>query len=121
MKWNLLCERFSPARTIASRNTSYIMRASMSDFFKMDFFFVVTTVIAIFVGAFFLVALFYLIKILKSVDHLAKNVSEESDNVRGDITVLRGKMRDEGMKLKHFVDFFTGIVARKQARKKPKE
>lgn len=93
----------------------------MNDFLKMDIFFVVTTIVAVLLGAFVLVALYYLIRILKSVDHLAKNVSEESDNVREDITELRGKVRDEGMKLKHLADFFAGMASRKQARKKPKE
>ena len=92
----------------------------MNEFFKMDFFFVVTTAVVVLIGIFFLVALFYLIKILKSVDHLAKNVSEESDGIRGDINVLRAKVRDEGMKMKHLTDFFMGIKARSKARKKPK-
>lgn len=93
----------------------------MDEFFKMDFFFVVTTVIAMFVGIFILIALFYVIRVLKSIDHVARNVSEESDSFRDDIKVLRGRIADEGMKLKHLVDFFMGMRARKQARRKPKE
>jgi hypothetical protein len=47
-----------------------------------------------------------------------KNVSEESDRVREDLVVLRGKIRDEGMKWKHFLDFFLGIANRKRSEKK---
>jgi uncharacterized protein YoxC len=92
----------------------------MTDFFKMDLFFVVTTVVVVLAGAFLVVALYYLIRILKSVDHLAQNVSEESDNVRGDISILRARVREEGMKVKHLVDFFSGMQSRRQTRRKPK-
>jgi uncharacterized protein YoxC len=92
----------------------------MSDFFKMDFFFVVTTIVVVLAGALLVVALYYLIRILKSVDHLAQNVSEESDNVRGDIGLLRERVREEGMKVKHLVDFFSGMKSRRQTRRKPK-
>lgn len=93
----------------------------MGDFLKMDIFFVTTTLVVFLLGVFLLVALFYVIRILKSVDHIAQNVSEESDNVRGDIVVLRGKIRDEGMKIRHFMDFFMNVASRKVGRKKKAE
>jgi hypothetical protein len=89
----------------------------MNDFLKMDIFFLTTTVVVLLLGVFLIVALYYLIKILKSIDHVAQNVSAESDNVRGDISVLRGKIRDEGMKVKHFMEFFMNVAARKTGRK----
>ena len=92
----------------------------MNDFFKMDLFFVVTTLVVLLAGVLLIVALYYLIRILKSFDHLAQNVSEESDAVRGDIEVLRVRAREEGMKVKHLVDFFSGMKARRQTRKKSK-
>ena len=85
---------------------------------KMDIFFLTTTVVVLLLGISLIVALYYIIKILKSIDHVAQNVSEESDNIRGDVTVLRGKIRDEGMKLGHFMDFFMNVAARKTGRKK---
>ena len=92
----------------------------MNDFFKMDFFFVVTTIVVLLAGTFLVVALYYLVRILKSVDHLVKNVSEESDHVREDIGELRERVREEGMKVKHLVDFFSGMKARRQTRRKTK-
>ena len=89
----------------------------MEDFLKMDIFFLTTTVVVLLLGISLIVALYYIIKILKSIDHVAQNVSEESDNLRGDIVVLRGKIRDEGMKLKHFMDFFMNVATRKTGRK----
>lgn len=90
----------------------------MEDFFKMDVFFVVTTG-AVFLGMVLCaVAMLYIIKILKNVDHITQNVSEESDEVRGDLSVLRQKIREEGVKLKHFSEFFTSLVGRKKPHKK---
>ena len=90
----------------------------MDDFLRMDIFFVVTTAVVVLGGALCVVALVYIIKILRSVDHVARNVSEESDNVRGDVAILRQKIRDEGMKVKHFTDLFRSIGARRRRGKK---
>ncbi|HEY9585388.1 MAG TPA: hypothetical protein VJJ02_02235 [Candidatus Paceibacterota bacterium] len=90
----------------------------MDEFLKMDVFFVVTTAVVLVGGALCLVALFYSIKILRNVDNVVRNVSEESDNVRGDLSVLRRKIHEEGMKVKHFTDFLGGVAARQKSRKK---
>ncbi len=90
----------------------------MDEFFKMDIFFVVTTVAVFLGGVLCVIALFYVIRILKSIDHVAHNVSEESDEMRGDLSVLRKKVREEGMKLKHFSEFFTNIMGRRRPHKK---
>jgi hypothetical protein len=52
------------------------------------------------------------------VDHVAHNVSDESDNLREDVAVLREKVRGEGMKLKHFYDFFMNFAGRRARKKK---
>ena len=90
---------------------------SMTDFLKMDIFFATTTAVVFLLGLFLIVALFYVIKILRRVDHVAENIAEESDSIRGDIGVLRTKIRDEGVKLKHFGEFFEHIVSRSQGRR----
>ncbi|MDO8521499.1 MAG: hypothetical protein Q7S52_05285 [bacterium] len=93
----------------------------MDNFFKMDIFFVVTTVAVFLGGVLCVIALLYVIKILKSIDHVAQNVSEESDEMRGDLAILRKKIREEGMKLKHFSEFFTGLIGRKKSHKKSEQ
>ena len=90
----------------------------MADFLKMDIFFGVTTAVVFFAGLLLMVALFYAIQILRSMSRVAKNVADESDNVRGDVAVLRAKVRDEGMRIQHLVDFFLGMKERKTAQKK---
>lgn len=90
----------------------------MDQFLKMDIFFVVTTIVVLGGGILCIVALVYVIKILKSVDNVARNVSEESDSMRGDISILRHKIREQGMKVKHFADFFGAMISRRKSRKK---
>ena len=90
----------------------------MDEFFKMDIFFIVTTAVVLLGGIFGLVALVYVIRILKSVDHVAENVSKESDDMRGDISVLRAKIKEEGMKWKHFSEFAGSLASRSRSKKK---
>ena len=96
----------------------YNIGTPMSEFLKMDIFFVVTTIVTVVAGVFIVIALYYVVRILRSVDHLAQNVSTESDNIKEDLLLLRTKLREEGTKIKHFSDYFAGIVRRKQARRK---
>ena len=90
----------------------------MTDFLKMDVFFAVTTVIVFFWGVMGMVMLYYMIKILRKADHVAENVSAESDSLRKDVEVLRAKVREEGMRIQHLVDFFFGVRERKRSRSK---
>ncbi|OGZ05209.1 MAG: hypothetical protein A2845_02720 [Candidatus Lloydbacteria bacterium RIFCSPHIGHO2_01_FULL_49_22] len=93
----------------------------MDDFFKMDVFFVATTGVVIALGVLLIVALFYVIRILKSFDEVMKNVTLESNDIRDDIRILRARVREEGMKVKHVSDFFASVVSRnKKARGKHK-
>ena len=86
----------------------------MSDFLKMDIFFAVTTGVVFLGGLLLLAGLFYLIRILRNVEHVSHNISEESDNLKSDLGVLRKKVREEGMKFSHFLQFFTGIMGRRK-------
>lgn len=97
------------------------MNLYMSEFLKMDIFFAVTTMVVFFFGIMAMVALYYVIKILRSIDHVAKNVADESDNVRKDVQVLREKARSEGMRITHLMDFFLGMRERKRSKAKKEE
>lgn len=97
------------------------MEQPMSEFLKMDIFFVATTAVVVLFGIAGLVALFYVIKILRSVEHVAENVSEESDNIREDVSVLRKKAHEEGVKMKHLADFVGSITRRAQKRASEKK
>lgn len=70
----------------------------MSDFVKMDVFFVVTTIAVIVVACMLGIALYYMIRILRNVDHVSQIVSDEGDLVRGDIAEMRSAIKREGFK-----------------------
>jgi len=93
----------------------------MDDFLKMDIFFAATTAVVLLGGAVLIVGLVYVVRILRNFDHLSRNISEESDHVRSDIAVLRSRIRDEGMKVKHWLDFFDRFSARRSRKKKTGE
>lgn len=84
----------------------------MEDVLKMDIFFVITTLAVIIVTLLASVMLYYAIKILRNVEHVSERVSEESDNLAADISDLRDHARKEGLRFKHIVDLFTGVVRR---------
>lgn len=88
----------------------------MDEFLKMDIFFVVTTVMVLIGGILLAIALFYVVRILRNIDHISENVSEESDHIKADIGVLRENVRKEGVKLKHFADFFGKMAGRRGKR-----
>lgn len=90
----------------------------MADFLKMDVFFVVTTIAVVAIGALLGVALFYIIRILRNVEHVSERFAEESDNIKSDLEELRTNVRKEGAKVKHFADFFGGLVKRNSGRRK---
>ena len=90
----------------------------MSEFLKMDIFFAVTTIVVFFFGVMGMVALYYMIRILRSMSNVARNVSEESDSLRKDVQVFREKAHSEGMRITHLMDFFLGMRDRKRATSK---
>lgn len=90
----------------------------MSEFLKMDIFFFVTTVAVVIVGALVGVALYYVIRILRNVEHVSERVAEESDNIRSDLQELRSNLRKEGAKWRHIANFFGKIVRRNSGGRK---
>lgn len=82
----------------------------MTDFAKMDVFFVVTTVAVIAVAVLLCVALYRILNILRNVEHVSKIVSDEGDLMRSDIAEMRMAIKREGFKLTHLARF-----ARKRA------
>lgn len=82
----------------------------MSDFAKMDVFFVITTVAVIVVAVLLSIALYRLLKILRNVEHVSQIVSDEGDLVRADVAEMRVAIKREGFKLAHLANF-----ARKRA------
>jgi uncharacterized protein YoxC len=85
---------------------------------KADIFFFVTTIAVIAVTICLIYAAYYLIRILRNVDAISEEVKNESQLVREDIQDLRANIREEGMKVKHFTQFFSGISGKRATRAK---
>lgn len=82
----------------------------MSDFAKMDVFFVVTTIAVLAIAALLCVALYRILRILRNVEHVSQIMSDEGDLMRDDIAAMRMAIKREGFKLSHLASF-----ARKRA------
>lgn len=82
----------------------------MTDFAKMDIFFVVTTVAVLLVCGLIAVALIRVLRILKNVEKVSDMVSEESVRLKSDIADLRTTVKVEGFKWKSIAKFIRSQV-----------
>ncbi|KKU52688.1 MAG: hypothetical protein A3H69_02400 [Candidatus Sungbacteria bacterium RIFCSPLOWO2_02_FULL_47_9] len=87
----------------------------MNELLHADIFFFVTAIAVVAVATILTVVLVYIIRILndiksisKDVKHVSENATVEADRVIQDLGTLREHIREEGMKLKNFANFFTG-------------
>lgn len=77
----------------------------------MDIFFMVTTVVVVvwgFVGTLLLIVLF---RVLRHIERLSKTVADGAEDIRDDMDDLRTSVREEGVRMKHIFEFFTGAMA----------
>ena len=79
---------------------------------KADIFFFITAISVIVITSVVVVALFYVIRILRSVEHISHHVEEEGVRIREDINELRKNIKTEGVKFKHLANF-VGIFSQK--------
>lgn len=88
----------------------------MDAFLKMDIFFCVTTIVVVVLGVLSCIALYFLIRLFRTLDRIANQVNEETEEIRADLHEMRAKTRREGLRLQHLLTFF-GKTA-KRAKKK---
>lgn len=84
----------------------------MGDFAQMHVFFVVTTIAVVLVALLVCIALYFVVRILRTVDRFSEEALDEAKLMRGDIAELRGSVKREGAKLKHFAKFGKKFAAR---------
>lgn len=89
----------------------------MDSFLKADIFFFVTTIAVIVVAGFIAAALMYLVATLRDIRHVARIVKEEAGNITEDVKALRDKVKSEGMRLTHLLDFGGSIMGRTAKKK----
>jgi len=90
----------------------------MDPFIKADIFFFITSLAVILVSAVLVVALIYLIRILRDAKVVTKKVKDETILISEDINELRIKTRKEGVKLKNFMEFFSGFFGKNKAKRR---
>lgn len=69
----------------------------MDEFLKMDIFFVVATVATIIMSVLAVLVLMSVLRILRKVEEISEMVSEEGRELRADIAVVRGELRQKGL------------------------
>lgn len=84
----------------------------MNTLVHADIFFFATTIVLIVVGIGLVIAIIYLIKILKDVSYISKKIKSETDAVVGDIALLREHVKNDGVRFKFLRAFFTNIFRR---------
>lgn len=89
----------------------------MDPFFQMHIFFFVTTVVVVVFGVLSCVALVYLILLFRTLDRIASQVHEETEEIRADLDEMRRNAKREGLRLGHLITFF-GKTANRTAKKK---
>jgi hypothetical protein len=82
----------------------------MSEFTEMQIFFAVTTIAVVLVAAVIVVGIMRIVRILGYVERIAKMAADEGALVRGDIMELRGRLKEEGLKLGALTTFFRSQV-----------
>jgi ABC-type transporter MlaC component len=90
----------------------------METLMKADIFFFVTTIAVVAVTVCLVYAAYYVIRILRNVEEISEEVKAESQLVREDISDLRSNIREEGMKVKHFANFFSQVSGKRNSRAK---
>jgi len=71
----------------------------MDAFLQMDIFFIVTTVVVVVIGVFVALVLFYVVRLLRTLERIARDVEGEAKAIISDIDDVRAKARIEGFKV----------------------
>ncbi|HYE23420.1 MAG TPA: hypothetical protein VEA92_03185 [Candidatus Paceibacterota bacterium] len=79
----------------------------MDAFLQMDIFFIVTTIVVIVIGALIALVLFYVVRLLRTLERIARDVEGEAKAIISDIDDVRAKARIEGFKVGNLLSLVT--------------
>jgi len=85
----------------------------MEPILKSEIFFFITSIATVILTILIGIAAAYLIRILRNVDDISKKAKDEAELIKEDVADLRQNIRDEGIKVKSFVNFFNKLKGRK--------
>ncbi len=83
-----------------------------------DIFFFISTIALVLISIAVVIALVYLIRILRNVGEVTDKIKTESTEIVGDLKKLRANLRDEGVKWKHVADLVRVFFMRKATKVK---
>lgn len=97
----------------------------MNEILHANIFFFIASLATIAIAAAILVALYYIIQIVRHVRDIAEKLNRASQELERDFTDLRGVIRAEGTKVRGIVDVVLGFfsmlaIKKKSAPRKPK-
>jgi uncharacterized membrane protein len=94
----------------------------MTDFLKMDIFFVVTTIAVIVISILLVFVLIRVLRILKNIEDISSLVEEEGKALREDLAQMRESVKTEGVRIKHLIGLLGfGASLKKRVKKKKKK
>ncbi|MBX4197880.1 hypothetical protein KW782_00930 [Candidatus Parcubacteria bacterium] len=85
----------------------------METLIHADIFFFITTIAVVLISIGIIVAIVYIIKILRTVSHVSDKVKEESEEILLDLKHLRGNVKSQGFRWSYVKQFIRSIFKRK--------
>ena len=82
----------------------------MNDILHANIFFFVTTVVVAVLGILAIVALYYILGILKNIRDISNRAEKGSEILAGDLEHFRENIKEEGMRFRHIRKFMKGYA-----------
>lgn len=89
----------------------------MDTIIHADIFFFVSTIALVVITLGLIVALVYIIKILRTISNVSEKVKDESDEILADIKNLRGTIKRQGFGLRNVTELIKMVFGRKKSKK----
>lgn len=90
----------------------------METLIHADIFFFVSTIALVVISIGIIVALAYLIRILRNVSDVSDKVKEEGSEIIADVKELRTEIKKEGFRMNYVRRFFNRLLGRRTKSKK---
>lgn len=81
----------------------------MNTLIKADVFFFITAIAVVILTVLITVLCAYLISIFKDIKYISQKAKTEAELISEDLSQLRQNVRDDGAKLKYFLNFFQNL------------
>jgi len=86
----------------------------METLIRADIFFFITSIFVALLTVGGVIALFFIIPILKDLRYLSKIARKEGDKLAGDIGELRDAVKEEGARVRSIADYFLDLFIRRR-------